>query len=96
MNNPFKKKPKTPPTETLQEIQQEFNMTMYQIGNLNYRRTMLDRELVKIGKEVEELTKKADKLGLDASSARGRIQKEMQDTVKSAEQPPATEEQTSA
>lgn len=79
--NPFKKKKAAMeakgPQQTLQDIQQQFNQIIFKLGDLSYRKNILNKELGNIGNEVANLNKQADDLGVKAAEVRARIQEEM-------------------
>lgn len=87
MANPLKSlfKGKGDPKQNLQQLQQEFNQTMFRIGDLTYRKTMVKAELSKMEQELQSLTAKADKMGVDAMALRQRIQEELKQTVSKGE-----------
>lgn len=77
----FKKKVKSGPNElkpvTLQELQQQFNQTMFELGDLNYRKHMINAELAKINSEINIRTQRADAYGVDASKMRQAMNEEV-------------------
>jgi hypothetical protein len=82
MKNPFKKTNTKPPKETLQELQASFNQVLFELGDLNYRKTMIKAQLGALESEINARTAKADKMGVDAQALRQRIQEEMAKTAK--------------
>lgn len=83
MKLPFKKaKEPSKPEETLQSLQQEFNQVMFELGDLNYRKHMINSELSKINSEINTRTQKADDMGKRAAVLRQRAQEELAKTVK--------------
>lgn len=85
--NPFKKKPKlkaAPGPTTLQEYQNEFNQVLFQMGQLVYRKFLINKELTSLNDQISGLYEKADKLGIGAGRVRAAIEQEIVDKTKEA------------
>jgi predicted nucleic acid-binding Zn-ribbon protein len=87
--NPFKKKgslksaEKINPTQTLQQVQQEFNQGLFELGNLNYRKHMVHQELSRLSDDMAKLSQKLDAMGVEAAKLRQKIQEEVAKTAAS-------------
>jgi uncharacterized coiled-coil DUF342 family protein len=64
-------------TDTIQSLQAEFNQVMFELGDLNYRKHMLNQELANIASEINTRIQKADELGKRASVVRQLAQEEV-------------------
>ena len=73
------------PTETLQELQNEFNKVVFHIGDLTYRKRMFGEEIARLNDEINTLSQKADTLGRRAKAAHEKIQSEISAKVKEGE-----------
>ena len=80
----FNRKTASASNETLQDIQNQFNQLIFRIGDLHYRKTLINTELGKVSNELTDLVNKANELGVKASKVKARIQEEMTNTVAKA------------
>lgn len=62
---------------TLQQIQQEFNQVMFELGDLNYRKHMIRQELSKIESEINSRQQKADSYGVEARNVQTKMKAEL-------------------
>lgn len=88
----FKKKLKV--TRTIQSVQQEFNETVFELGDLSYRVHMVESELKRLGQEIHTRTQKLNGLGKEAQTLRGKVKEELAKTAEqgapNAEEAPKT------
>jgi hypothetical protein len=78
----FNKKNKKNSNETLQSLQQEFNQTLFELGDLNYRKHMMNEELAKINSEINKRVQAGDEMGKRAAVLRAKAQEELAARVK--------------
>lgn len=66
---------------TLQDLQQQFNQVMFELGDLHYRKHMINAELAKINSEINTRAQKADNYGLEAAKLRKNMEQEVANKV---------------
>jgi hypothetical protein len=70
-------KPRPANQNTLQSLQQEFNQELFSLGDLHYRKHMINQELRKIDALINTCHQKADQIGKDARKAQAKMQGEV-------------------
>jgi hypothetical protein len=81
---PFKKKQNVnpeQPSQNLQQLQQDFNQALFELGNMFYRKHMIKENIAAIDSEINSQTQKLDKMGVEAAKLRTKIQEEVKATV---------------
>jgi len=77
----FKKKNKQVISQNLQQIQQEFNQSLFELGNTFYRKHMIKEQIAAVDSDLNALTQKLDKYGIEAAKLRDKIQSELKTTI---------------
>lgn len=80
----FKKRlkaPKEDPNQTLQSVNSDFQNAIYNIGLLNYKKSMIASELSKINEQISDLQAKANAFGREAQSLQQKIKAELDKKV---------------
>ena len=72
--------------ETIQQLQQEFNGVIFQMGQIAYRRHIMQCEVKGLDGQLNTLFQRADTLGKQDQVLRQRAQKELADTIKKSGQ----------
>ncbi len=88
------KKQKKVQHKTLQELQTAFNQIMFEIGDLHYRKHMIQQELSKITEAINQRQHSADLMGKDAAILRSKMQEEVKAKVEEGSKGEANEEIT--
>lgn len=94
MKIPFRKPNPELKKVTLQDLQQQFNQIMLELGDLNYRKHMMNNEISKLNNEINTRHQKADELGKDAQKLRAAMQAEVAAKVEEGKQLESKKDET--
>jgi uncharacterized small protein (DUF1192 family) len=67
--------------DNIQELQQEFNMELFRLGDCRYRIKMLNAEIAKLNDESNTHIQNLDNLGKKAQSAKAGAEAELMSKV---------------
>jgi archaellum component FlaC len=81
----FKGKKESNKPVNLQDLQHQFNQVMFELGGLQYRKSMIKQELARLDSGINTLTQKADRLGEDAAKVKAKMEEEVKAKVKEGE-----------
>lgn len=70
---------------TLQEVEQEFNKAQFELGSLTYLADLKTHELNLYNDQINKVFEKMRKLAHKGNLLRGKIQTEIEETIKAGE-----------
>lgn len=76
------KKEESAPQATLQDLQGQFNQLIFQLGDLYYRKHMIDANVTAINSDINTLKQKADNIGKEAQLVRSKMDAEVAAKIK--------------